>query len=71
MWDLSSPTRDRTHDPCIERQSLNTWTTREVPLGLNLNLKQNVRNGMPWMVQDCVHYWLYLCCVNVCFLTLL
>ena len=31
MWDLSSPTRDRTHVPCIGRQILNHWTTREVP----------------------------------------
>ena len=31
MWDLSSPTRDRTHTPCIGRQSLNHWTAREVP----------------------------------------
>ena len=30
MWDLSSPTRDRT--PCIGRGSLNQWTAREVPL---------------------------------------
>ena len=31
MWDLSSPTRDRIHTPCIGRQSLNNWTAREVP----------------------------------------
>ena len=31
MWDLSSPTRDQTHTPCIGRQSLHHWTTREVP----------------------------------------
>ena len=31
MWSLSSPTRDRTRTPCIGRQSLNHWTTREVP----------------------------------------
>ena len=31
MWDLSSPTRDRTHTPCMGRRSLNHWTTREVP----------------------------------------
>ena len=31
MWDLNSPTRDQTHTPCIGRQSLNHWTTREVP----------------------------------------
>ena len=32
MWDLSSPTRDPTCVPCIRRQVLNPWTTREVPL---------------------------------------
>ena len=31
MWDLSSLTRDRTLSPCVGRQSLNPWTTREVP----------------------------------------
>ena len=31
MWDLSSPARDRTHTPCIGKQSLNHWTTSEVP----------------------------------------
>ena len=31
LWDLSSPTRDRTHTIYIGRQSLNYWTTREVP----------------------------------------
>ena len=31
MWDLSSPTRDRTCVPCIGRRILNHWTTREVP----------------------------------------
>ena len=30
MWNLSSPTRDRTHIPCIARKILNHWTTREV-----------------------------------------
>ena len=30
-WDLIFPTRDRTGTPCIGRQSLNHWTTREVP----------------------------------------
>ena len=32
MWDLSSSTRDQTHTPCVRRQSLNHWTTWEVPL---------------------------------------
>ena len=31
MWDLSSPTKDQTHIPCIGRQSLNHWTSREIP----------------------------------------
>ena len=30
-WVLSSLTRDGTHVPCIARQMLNHWTTREVP----------------------------------------
>ena len=30
-WDFSSLTRARTHIPCIGRQILNHWTTREVP----------------------------------------
>ena len=31
MWDLSSLTRDRTSVPCIVRQILCHWTTKEVP----------------------------------------
>jgi len=31
MWDLSFPTMDWTFTPCIERQSLNYLTAREVP----------------------------------------
>ena len=32
MWDLSSPTRDQTPAACIESaESLNHWTTRQVP----------------------------------------
>ena len=31
MWDLNSPTSDLAHVPCIGRQILNHWTTREVP----------------------------------------
>ena len=30
MWDLCSPTRDRTRIPCIGRWILCHWTTREV-----------------------------------------
>ena len=32
MWNLGSPTRDWIFTPCIERWSLNHWTTREVPV---------------------------------------
>ena len=32
MWDLSSPTRDRTHAPGIGKWSLNHWTSWKVPL---------------------------------------
>ena len=32
MWDLSFPTRNRTHTPCTGRWNLNHWTTREVPI---------------------------------------
>ena len=32
MWDLNSLIRNRTCVSCIERQTLNHWTTREVPL---------------------------------------
>ena len=38
MWDLNSLTRDRTCTSCIGRQSLNHWTTREVPLGYISNV---------------------------------
>ena len=31
MWDLSSSTRDQTCTPCFGRQSLNHYTSREVP----------------------------------------
>ena len=31
MWEISSSTRDRTCVPCIARQILNHWTTREIP----------------------------------------
>ena len=30
MWDLSSPTKDRTRIPCIGRLILNHWTVKEV-----------------------------------------
>ena len=36
MWDLSSPSRDRTHISCIARWILNHWATREVLRGYYL-----------------------------------
>ena len=32
MWDLIFPIRDQTNTLCTGRQSLNHWTTREVPM---------------------------------------
>ena len=40
MWGFGSLTRDGTHTPCIGRRSLNHWTTREVPVALNLFLSR-------------------------------
>ena len=31
MWDLSYPSRDWTHTPCIRSQNSNYWTVRKVP----------------------------------------
>ena len=31
MCDLRSLSRDQTHTPCTESESLNQWTIREVP----------------------------------------
>ena len=31
-WDPRSPSRDQTCIPCIGRQILNHWTTKEVPI---------------------------------------
>ena len=50
MWYLSSPTRNQTHASCSRRQSLNHWTTREVPEFLcdfqNTVLRLNLRKGL-------------------------
>ena len=41
---LGSLTRDGTHVPCIGRQILNHWTTREVPkFCVNLILSSGIR----------------------------
>ena len=59
MWDLSSLTRGWTPYPALEMQSLNHWTTREVPwphsIGEEINneRKRNEMSGnimaFPWM----------------------
>ena len=46
MWDLSSPTRDRTCTPCIEKQSFNHWTTGEVPR------RQSWRQSPTWRLLE-------------------
>ena len=38
ICDLISPNRDRTHVPCIGRKILNHWTTREVPINMDVFL---------------------------------
>ena len=47
MWDLSSPTRDRTCTPCSGRRRLNRWTAREVPRVMRL-LGKHVGLGFPF-----------------------
>ena len=41
MWHLSSPNRYKACVPCIRRQILNHWTTREVPYHPYLKIKKN------------------------------
>ena len=50
IW--SSPARGGTHDPCIGRQILNQWTTREVPIPA-LCLRQ--------LWPSCWSSWVQLC----------
>ena len=48
MWNLSSPTRDWTHVPCIARGVLNHWTTSEVPsTGILIRVANGEGNGTP------------------------
>ena len=46
-WDLSSPTRGWTWTPCIGRQSLNHWATREVPIPC-IFMHQLIEMGRFW-----------------------
>ena len=47
MWDISSPTRNRTHVPCIGRPIFNHWTTREVPRSLSHWAPCHLLTGCP------------------------
>ena len=56
MWDLSSPTRDRTRTPCIGRRSLNHWTTSEVP-----EFPSFLRlNNIPLCMCIYIHIYIYI-----------
>ena len=48
MWHLSSPTRDQTCVPCIGRQILNHWTTREESCALFFKVRffQLITHGL-------------------------
>ena len=51
MWDLSSPTRDRTCTPCIGGEVFNHWANREVQKAFTLDAKSNklkYKVGIPW-----------------------
>ena len=54
MWDLSSPTRDWTHTPCIRVWSCKHWITREVLRQVSSNLRMRHKGfhlslGIPQM----------------------
>ena len=64
IWDFSSQTRDRTLIPCIERQILNPWTTREVPRKSIHFEEQAVRDShmrplsLILPLESCLHHFL-------------
>ena len=49
MWDLSSPTRNGTHVPCVGRQILNHRTTRN---SLFLEEKSGTLKGLFRLFED-------------------
>ena len=53
MWDLSSPTKDWSCTPCLERQSLNHWTTRKAPLIHSLLYKSRQEHLSPLLPNAC------------------
>ena len=59
MWDLSSLTRDGTHAPCVEMQSLNHQTTREVSV---MSVDKDVKKPDPhiycrWYIKMVQRLW--------------
>ena len=53
LWHVgSSRTRDRTHAPCMGRQILNLWTTREAQDWVSLSVSHSVVSDSvtPWTV---------------------
>ena len=57
MWDLTSLTRNGAHVPCIERQTLNHWTTREVPIFLYLTVREHfIFNSFPQWAHHCITF---------------
>ena len=79
MWDLSSPTRDQTHVPCIGRWILYHWTTREIPLIVFLKWKFRLLRPLFFSDTSIYYYRFYsshyfnygskilLCCVFIFF----
>ena len=64
LWDLSSPTKDQTHIPCIERWSLSHWTMRQAPHFIFLSIKLTKiwipfcnRVWSHFLICGCWHLW--------------
>ena len=77
MWDLSSPTRYRTHTPALEGEA-NHWTAREVPPSYLLQARcQAISCRWCWTASDCLHspcfqpLSTHLSCSQDCSLTIL
>ena len=72
MGDVSCLTRDQTHIPCIARQILNSWTTREVLWVVVLWVDEYVVGDMVSAVVKSVsvcftNIFLKSLCLNTCF----
>ena len=55
---FSPPTRDQTHVPCIARQTLNHWTSREVPGANFLYRHFDQLLGYPLLISTFLRQWL-------------